>query len=265
MKSINRALDVLGIFMTTGNNNGIRFSEIAKLSKLNKATASRIISTLTDRGYLYQSEPRGKYFLGVNFRSFTRIMIKSGMNVRDITMPHLTKLADSVQECAILAGRYGEKLIINEIVNSKQLLRADPEANTEMPLYCTALGKTVLAHMKKEELEHYLDNINMKKYTEKTITDVNHLKKDLTLIVKEGIAYENEEQCLGIRGIAAPINDPAGRILAAVGITGPTVRLSEAKIKEAALEVKYCAAHISKDLGYQKENMNQATLSAYNW
>jgi DNA-binding IclR family transcriptional regulator len=254
MKSLNKTLDILEVFLNLEGND-IRFSELVKLSALNKGTVNRIISVLVDRGYLYQSEKRGKYSLGTKFLNFTRI-IKRGMKIRDIAMPHLAKLGNSVGECVILANRYGGEAFIGEVVESKDLLRTSPDVGTEIPLYCTGLGKAILASMPEQELEQYLKNVNIREYTENTITDLNQLRINLMVIAKEGVAYDDEEQHLGIRNVAAAIKDADGKVCAAIGVLGPSLRLTRAKMREITPEVKLCALAISRALGYRGDNLD---------
>ncbi len=98
MKSLSKALDILELFLDTKEEMGV--SEIARLTGLNKATISRIATYLTNRNYLAQSEKRGKYFLGTQFLSFSKV-IKDRIKIRDIAMPYIAKLSKSVDESVV--------------------------------------------------------------------------------------------------------------------------------------------------------------------
>jgi IclR family KDG regulon transcriptional repressor len=251
MKSINKALDILEVLVDFGGGE-IRLSELAQLSGLNKATVSRIVSALVKRGYMNQVERRGKYVLGAKFLNFSAV-IKQKNQIRDIAMPHLIKLNQLVKESVALFSLDGEKAIFIEEVHSKYILKLPPEAGGRPPLHCTAIGKILLASKTAYELEEYFHNTEKRAYTSNTITDLNVLKSHLTTVAKEGVAYDNEELYPGFRSVAVGIRDAEERLVAGIGVQGPSVRLTQGRLREIAPDVKHCAMEISIDLGYRNK------------
>jgi IclR family acetate operon transcriptional repressor len=249
MKSLNKALDILEVFVDLGGGE-IRLSELAQLTGLNKATVSRIVSALVKRGYMSQVERRGKYILGAKFLNFGAV-IKQKNRIKDIAMPHLVKLNQLVEESVALFSLDREKAVFIEEVHSKYILRLPPDTTAMPPLYCTAIGKILLASKAARELERYLHNTDIKAYTPNTITDLNRLKSQLMTVAKEGVAYDDEELYPGFRSVAAGIRDAEERLVAGVGVQGPSVRFTRAIMKEIAPDVKHCAMAISIDLGYR--------------
>ena len=250
MKSLNKALDVLEVLLNLGGSE-IRLSEIAQLSGLNKATVSRIVSALVKRGYMHQVERRGKYVLGTKFLDFSAI-IKQKNRIKDVAMPHLIKLNRLVEEAAALFGIDGERAIFVEEVHSKYPLKITPDPTFSVPLYCTGIGKILLANKTAQELEKYFNNTDIRAFTPNTITEFNHLKSHLMTVTKEGVAYDDEEFSPGFRMVAAGIRDANERLIAGIGVMGPSARLTRSKMKEIAPYVKYCAMEISMDLGYRE-------------
>lgn len=246
MKSITKALDILEIILDTKEEMGV--SELARKTGLNKATVSRIANYLCSRNYLVQSGKRGKYFLGSQFLSFTKV-IKDRIKVRDIAMPYLAKLCKSVDESVVLVIWDGKKAINIDSVQSAQALRIIPTESGQIPLHCTGTGKIFLAQMTDSELETYFNENEMVAYTTNTITNLNHLKTHLLTILEEGIAYDDEEFKLGTRNVAAGIKDVEGKYIASIGVLGPSIRLTRTKMVEIAPEVKRCAMEISKSMG----------------
>jgi len=249
MKSLGKALDILELFLDTKEEMGV--SDIARISGLNKATISRIANYLSTRNYLVQSEKRGKYFLGTQFLSFSKV-IKDRIKLRDVAMPYLSKLCKLVDESIVLVIWDGKKAINIDSVQSEQSLRIIPDESGQIPLYCTGTGKIFLAQMTDKELETYVSSNDMIAHTTNTITNLNHLKTHLLTIVDEGVAYDDEEFKFGVRNVASGIKDVEGRFIASIGVLAPSVRLTRSKMIEIAPEVKRYAMEISKGLGYKE-------------
>lgn len=248
MKSLNKVLDILEVFLNIGNTE-IRLSELAKLSHLNKATVYHIVSVLVDRGYLTQMERRGKYSLGTKFLGFSTA-IKRKSKIRDIALPHLTELNKSIREPVSVFSWDGERMLFVDEVHSVYPLRISPDPGAILPLYCTAVGKIALSSMTEKELEDYYHNTQITAHTHNTITDLDRLKEHLKIVSREGVAFDDEELFAGIKTIAAGIRDAEEKLVGCVGIMGRSVRLTKPRLKKIAPEVKHCAMEISLDLGY---------------
>lgn len=249
MKSLNKALDILEVFLDVGGSE-IRLSEVAQLTGLNKATVSRIVSILVKRGYLRQVERRGKYVLSTKFLDFSTI-IKQRNRIRDIAMPNLIRLNRLVEESVALFSLDRERAIFIEEVHSKYPVRITPDPTFSVPLYCTAIGKILLASKTEQELEEYFRHTDMRAYTPKTITDLNDFKSHLMTIAKEGVAYDDEEITPGLGMVAVGIRDAEEKLVAGIGVMGPSQRLTRARMEEITPYVKHCAMEISIDLGYR--------------
>jgi len=255
MKSLHKVLDILDVYLNSGNDS-MRLSDLAELSGLNKAMVNRAVKVLVQRGYLQQPEERGKYYLGTKLVNFQKIISRK-RKLSQVALPHMTKLADKTRECVILTTLDQDTAIITEVVESKLLLRAAPVVGTKLPLYCTGVGKAILAYMHEPELEGYLNRVTLEQRTENTITSKEELKHHLKNVLREGVAYDDEEQYIGIRDVAAPIFNADGRVFASLGIVSPSLNFTRNKMREVAPEVKQCALNVSFDLGYQFQDANK--------
>jgi len=81
--------------------------------------------------------------------------------------------------------------------------------------------------------------------------DLSQLEKELVTVKDDGIAFDDEEWELGLGNVAAPVRDKPGNVIAAVGVVGPTVRLTKTRMREVVPMVKNCAFEISRELGYR--------------
>ena len=261
MKSLNKALDILNVFLKV-HNKELKLSEIARLANLNKATVNRVVSVLLARGYLSQAQKRGKYSLGPQFLYFSGV-IKQSATIRDTAMPYLVKLQELVEETVILASFDGKRAFIVEGIHPKHhALRIIPDEGSVTPLYCSSMGKIFLASMTEPELEEYFKNTNVEPYTPNTLSDINLLRRHLMVIAKEDVAYDDEELIVGVRSLAVGIKDPEGKITSCVGIMGPSVRMTRAKMVGLVPDIKLCAAEISQALGYQDKDREQDEYSS---
>jgi len=248
MKSLDKALDILELFLEADED--ISLSDLARMSGLDKSTVNRITTAFVRRGYLKQQGKRGKYSLGAKFLDYSGI-VKKRIRIRDLAIPHMTKLAASANESVILATLDGQQAVHSETVHANHPLRIVPDEGTKVPLYCTGVGKILLAYMAEQGIDSYIESNELKRFTSNTITDPNQLRTHLVTIAKEGIAYDDEENYVGVRNVAAPVRDREGKVVASVGVLGPTVRLTRTRMLEVVPDVKECALKISRELGFK--------------
>jgi IclR family transcriptional regulator, KDG regulon repressor len=248
LKSISKALRILDIFLSyEGSQVGL--SEIAKISGLDNATVSRILATYVQNGYLTQAKKRGKYSLGPKLFN-TSFINRQRDSLIEITKPFLVELNTRYGEAIRLATINGILMSSEEIYPSTQPWKIIMERSFQ-PLYCTAMGKIFLASMAKQDLKKYLVSVPLQRLTDNTITNAHELRTQLTHIAREGISYNDEEQFVGIRGVAAPIRDMRGTVIAAFSVVGPSSRLSRAQLSEIAPDIKVCSRNISRHLGFE--------------
>jgi len=120
---------------------------------------------------------------------------------------------------------------------------------TRAPLHCTGVGKACLAGLSKDFVTEYWQTAETTPYTDKTITDVKSLKKEVRAIRRQGYAVDNEEMEIGIRCVASAIRQHRSGVVAAVSISGPSSRLTVESIPVMGKLVHRAAARISADLG----------------
>lgn len=239
MKSINKAFDILEVLLANPDSE-LRLSEICESTGLNKSSANRIISILINRGYVSQKEKRGKYALSTRFLTSSG-QIKQNKRIKEIAHPYLVKLGHSVGESIGLAIRDKNNAYIVAAIASPNVLTANVAVGAKVPLYCSSVGKIFLANMTEPELIQYLADVELAKYTADTITDVSHLKASLKMIKEEGVAYDIEENWLGICSFAVGVPDKTNDIIASIGIVGPSIRFNPGKnVGDAAGCQKLC-------------------------
>jgi IclR family KDG regulon transcriptional repressor len=250
MKTLNKAFDIMELFLDNGN--GLTLAELARLSRLNKSTVCRIASTMTKRGYLKQQGRRGAYSLGTKYLDFSGV-IKNQLKVRDVAFPYLIELKNKLNESVIMVLWDGQEAVIHEIFHALHTLKVAPDEGTKMPLHCTASGKIILANLKAREFQKYSRETKLETYTPNTIKDIKELRKQLIDVRAEGVAFDDEEFSLGVRGVSSGLKDNQGNIIGTIGAIGPSVRLTHIRIRDIVPDIKDSALKISRDLGYKGE------------
>lgn len=252
IKSSQKTLRILELF-TYYEGKTISLSELTNLSGMPKPTVNRIITTLVHEGFLSQEHKKGSYSVGPKLVQLS-YMIRNKIQIKDIAMPHLADLYNKVDEMVSLYTWDGREMFLVETIMTNHNLAVMPTPGNR-PLYCMTPGKLFLATMTEQQLDAYLNETKLTPYTASTITDVSILKKQLRAIAREGIAYNDEEYMLGIRGIAGAINNSEGIVSYCVTVAGPSVRLNPIKMMEYSQEVKHCAIAISSELGYKDRSV----------
>lgn len=249
MKSLKKALRVLEIFLDIGLVE-VRLSELAKMSGLNIATVNRIVSVFVELGYLSQMERRGRYTLGTKFLRYSALIKQRNM-IRDISLPYAIKLSRLVEESVVILSWDGSRLVLIDEVQAKHPLRITKDPGLDIPLYCTGVGKVILANMKEQELHDYFCNNEMTGLTRNTITMPDNMRIELKRIAQEGVAYDCEERYPGVNNLSAPLRDAEDSLVGCIGILGSSVRLTREKMTEIVPDLKKCALQVSMDLGYK--------------
>jgi DNA-binding IclR family transcriptional regulator len=227
---------------------------MAALSHHNKTAIFRVVSTLLKRGYLKQQKKRGKYSLGNVFLEFSGI-VKGNVEIRDLAIPYLIELSRFVKESVLIAIWDGKNSVFTETFHETSYsygpLKVIPEEGTSIPLYCTCVGKIILANMSEEDCVQYYQKVELEKRTPNSIIDLSLLQTQFPDIRRENIAFDDEEYVLGVRGVASGIRDGHNHIVGAICVIGPAVRLSKDTLKNLGPTVRSFAVRISKALGYR--------------
>ncbi len=253
VRTIKRAAAILRCLSTTKTESGV--TDISGQVHLHKSTVSRLLSALQCENLVEQNPSNGKYRLGVGLLNLASSAWYSN-DMRQIAQPYLEQLNKLTGETTNLAIFNG-----NECINvcreiSPQPIRYVGWIGRHTPLYCTATGKVILAHLAVETYETILPD-TLKAFTEHTITNRLDLTKSLAQIRKQGFAVALQEFEEGLNTIAAPIYDHSGRVLAAISISGPAYRMGSNKITAYIPALKKAATEISNQLGYFSKSENR--------
>jgi IclR family acetate operon transcriptional repressor len=244
--SLQRGLRILQLMGQAGR--GLPASEIAKLSGLPVSTVHRFLVNLEAGGFLSKDD-LSNYHLGVACVSLGQAA-REQLDVRKASLAHLEQLNRSTRETVHLTVRHKLSAVYIEKLDSPEPLRIHSRIGASVPLYCTAVGKVMLAYLDAEERERAINEIELRRFTENTVGSIQELQTRLARVRKDGFACDLEEHEPHIRCIAAPIFDHSGAVNASLSVTGPAVRMSPARLREIAPLVRDAGLKISHALGF---------------
>lgn len=245
INSIGKGLAVLEAFSEAGH--ALTLSEIAKALKANNTTATRLCYTLTELGFI-QKDNQKRYHLTPKILTLGHAYI-SGLPWYEVAQYYLERLFGEVQETVSLSILEGSDIIFVLRIRKKKYLPFDIQVGTRLPVYCTAMGKVLMALGPPEKTQPILQALEFKPLTTHTITRLDKFVEELDRIRKKGYGVNDEELSIGNRSVSAPILDQKGYAVAAVHIAMPTADYSRSQMeKTLAPQVMKTAREISEAL-----------------
>lgn len=230
VKSLARALKVLECFSIEQPELGV--SEIAKMLGMQKSTVFNVLYTYQKMGYVEKDPDNSKYRLGLKALHLGYI-INHNLGLRDTFMPYLTRIANEVNEVCYLGIPDNLEVLYLEAVYPSTQMHTRNILGERAPLYCTGLGKAMLAFMSDSDIEQALIQ-EMKPFTNFTICDPKELRSHLEEIRLGGYALDNMEHEYGVRCVAVPVFAADGRVAAAVSVSGPSLRFDSETVSRDA-------------------------------
>ena len=250
IQAVSHALDLLEQFHDDVDELGV--TELSKRLKLHKNNVFRLLATLESRGYIEQNKATENYRLGLKALELGQTFIKQ-MGLLRQAKPILERMVENCNETSYVAIYKENHIVYLDVVETNLTVRVVSRVGSRLPAYCTASGKVHLAYMTEEELEDLLSEMKFVPHTSTTITNQEDLKAALEQVREKGYAIDDEELDLGVRCIAAPIRDYTRRIVGAISVSGPSMRIDNERMeKELIPMVLQASSDLSTRLGYPK-------------
>ncbi len=243
LKTLARGLRVFMAF--TPERPEASLTDISALLKVDPSTASRFAYTLETLGYLERDKETKLYRVSPKTYALTT-SLTGPRNLRKVSLPFMEGLRDRTGETAVLAVRDATEMVVIEVVETKHSLAPRGWVGGRVPIYCSALGKSVLAHLPQEVAIRLLDTITLTPYTQNTLTNRINFLADLEKTRKRGYSLNQEEFASGIVSIGAPIFSSNREVAGAICIDIPTVRIADEQfLEQVASEVVHTGQAIS--------------------
>jgi IclR family KDG regulon transcriptional repressor len=230
----------------------LALSEICYRVDLPKTTVFRYLQTLCACGFVTHDPNTDLYQIGLRVWQLGQTL-QEPLRVREVALPLMRELRDQFNETVNLGVLDGLEVVYLEITESRRSLRMQAQLGGRDPVYSTALGKVVLAHMPESQWYQHLPS-ELTPRTDRTVISHTSLRQAIELARERGYALDDEENEEGARCIAAPIFNLQNQAIAAISLSAPASRMSDRLMMKAAGAVKHTAGLISKQLGHQGLN-----------
>jgi DNA-binding IclR family transcriptional regulator len=230
----------------------VALTDLASASGIPKSTASRLVSALERQGLVEQDGERGRLRPGpAILRVAERSMVER--SVVELAGPSLDALGEASGETINLAvpARHGVEHVAQ--VESRHFLGAGQWQGRTVDFHCTANGKVFMAFGRSTMPARPLPAL-----TPRTITDPGQLRAELAQVRRDGFAEAVDELEIGLAAIAAPVRGAGGQVVAALSITGPTVRMTGERIAELKPILIDEARTLSRRLGNPQQGEHAA-------
>jgi DNA-binding IclR family transcriptional regulator len=236
VEAVQRAIAVLDVLADAGTDLGT--NEIARRTGVNVSTVSRLLATLVDGGLLQHVPSTGRYRLGIRILQLASVA-RENLDIRVLTRPHLEELAALTGETATLSVPAERDVLTVDFVASDSSVRSVASIGRNSVAHATAVGKVFLAWLES------LPQGDLVTYTDRTITDPAALAAEVRQVRERGWANAVREREPELSGVAVPVLDGDDRLVAILGIQGPSTRFTERAMTKAVNLLRERAALIS--------------------
>lgn len=246
-QTLSRVVKILDCFLPEMGELGVR--EVARKINLSSSATGRLMLALKELGILNQNHTNKAYSMGSRPLVWAGVYL-TNLDVRSAALPYLENLHRTTQETISLYVLDGDERICVERIESPQNVRIVARIGRRLPLYAGSAGKIFLAFLPETRRETILSSIDLIPFTENTITNKDILRTEIESIRKHGFATSHGEWMAEASGIAAPIFDQKGEILAVITVSGPSQRFTAQEMEKCKPALLEASSSISAALGY---------------
>jgi IclR family acetate operon transcriptional repressor len=243
---VQKAIAVLNCFTAQGATS-LSMTEVSAMTGRTPSSVSRLLSALEVGGLVRRDATTGRYSLGLQLVALAGAAL-AGNALYTVGHPHLVRLAASSGETANLCVLDGWQVLTIDEVPSAQAIKLSGWMGMRHPLHATASGKVLLAALPAEHREVIIA-AGLPAVTAQTLTGQERLLRELERVQDEGYALTVEELAAGVTGVAAPIRDHTGMVVAAITVGGPSFRIAGRHLEDCIALVTAEADVASRELG----------------
>jgi IclR family transcriptional regulator, KDG regulon repressor len=226
---------------------GIGLAELSKRVGLHNSTAFHLAKTLVSLGYVRQDKDK-RYRVG-------RPLFALAASCRDeiemvhVATPILEDLSRDTGESAHFAVRMGDAVVVIARTSGLGAFQLTDRVGVVRPAHCTALGKIILAALTEDQLARFLARAELKPSTDKSITQIPALRREIDQVRQSGIAYDDGEFNSEVRCVAVAVKDFTGATIGALGISAPIWRMTVQAMRARPKSLEGAAEVLSHALG----------------
>lgn len=230
---------------------GISLAELSKRVGLHNSTTFHLVKTLVSLGYVRQIRDSKRYRIGRPLFALAASALDE-IEMVSLATPVLEDLSRKTGESGHFAVRMGDAVVVIARTAAPGAFQLTERVGVVRPAHCTALGKVILAALRDDQLDRFFARTELTPVTPRSITEPAALAKDIEEVRKSGIAFDDGEFNPEVRCVGVPVKDFTGRVIGAIGISGPIWRLSLQLLQGKAAVVQAAAKRLSAEFGYRE-------------
>jgi DNA-binding IclR family transcriptional regulator len=228
----------------------LSLADVCRRMDLHKTTAHRSLMEL-ERNALIERTPENRFRLGLKLYELGNRAVEQ-IDLRAHVRPYFTRLAAKLGETVHLSVLQKASVVYLDKAGPSRKVCTSSKIGTSNPVYCTSMGKAMLAFQPPEVIDQIASKIRFVRYTDKTLSSREELMKCLDRVRRRGYAIDDEEIELGVRCIGAPIFNLDHRPIAALSVSGPVARITVQSVPAIAERLLHCCREISTSLGMHR-------------
>jgi len=250
--ALDRGIDVIELMASISE--PLSFSEIQNALPIPRASLARILNILYKRGLIDKMPENGHYRLGMKLL-FLGNSIQDKISLRSVAFPYMQHLSQLTRDTVELTTLDQDHVVLLDQIEGLGDVRLYSRVGAAYPYFhVTAIGKLYLAYMNPIKRRNNLKKIGLPAVTEKSITDIEMLERELEAVLQNGYACENQELRKGVCRVVAPIFDHTGKLAGGIGVAAPVFRINSEDFPKVGESVKNIAHEISLSLGGGRKN-----------
>lgn len=247
---VNSVIKAVKILEIIGRGRPLGISEIGRELGIPKSSTHNLLQTLESEGFVEKNEDTNKYNLGTRLIELG-YRAQNDLAICRISRPYLNGINQETDETVHLTLMDDDEVLYVDCVESKRRMRTYSVIGIKAPLYCTAVGKAILAELPEIHIKQIINSKGLAKLTDKTITNEVNLSQDLSETRIRGYSIDNKEHEDQLICVGAVIKDANGDAIASMSVSGPSDRMTEDRVASIGGLVKNATSEISRKLGFR--------------
>jgi len=246
VQSLGRAFAILE--QVARHREGIGLAELSKLVGLHNSTTFHLAKTMVSLGYIRQERDSKRYRIGRPLFALAASALDE-IEMVNVATPIMEELSRDTGESSHFAVRMGDAVVVIARTSGPGAFQLTDRVGVVRPAHCTALGKIILASLRPDQLKRFLERVELKPSTRKSITDPSVLLREIAEVRRSAMAFDDGEFNPEVRCVAVPVYNFTGDVVGALGISGPVWRMSDQALQSRAKSVKAAAKRLSAEFG----------------
>ena len=246
VQSLGRAFSILEEIAR--HREGIGLADLSKRVGLHNSTTFHLAKTMVSLGYVRQARDTKRYRVGRPLFALAASALDE-IEMVNLATPILEDLSRESGESGHFAVRMGDAVVVIARTSGAGAFQLTDRVGVVRPAHCTALGKIVLASLRPDQLKRFLERVELKPSTGRSITDPNALMREVAEVRRSAVAIDDGEYNAEVRCVAVPVFNFTGDVIGALGVSGPVWRMTDEVLKGRAKQVQAAAARLSAEFG----------------